>query len=135
MSGPAIRRMCPCFIVRSVEQSIAFHCDRLGFEVWHQQPEGKPFFAMLGREGAMLFIKSGKAEPLPNSKRGDPRFDMRWDAYLSVPDPDGLAVEYGGRGAAFSMPLEDAHDGLRGFEITDPDGYKLFFGRTSEDKR
>jgi hypothetical protein len=32
-------------------------------------------------------------------------------------------------GAAFSVPLEDTHDGLRGFEICDPDGYVLFFGR------
>ena len=29
----------------------------------------------------------------------------------------------------FSVPLEDTHDGLRGFEICDPDGYVLFFGR------
>ena len=32
-------------------------------------------------------------------------------------------------GAAFSVPLKDTHDGLRGFEICDPDGYVLFFGR------
>jgi len=27
------------------------------------------------------------------------------------------------------VPLKDTHDGLRGFEICDPDGYVLFFGR------
>jgi hypothetical protein len=32
-------------------------------------------------------------------------------------------------GAAFSVALKDTHDGLRGFEICDPDGYVLFFGR------
>jgi hypothetical protein len=32
-------------------------------------------------------------------------------------------------GAAFSVPLKDTNDGLRGFEICDPDGYVLFFGR------
>ena len=26
----------------------------------------------------------------------------------------------------------DTHDGLRGFELTDPDGYVLFFGRPRE---
>jgi hypothetical protein len=54
---------------------------------------------------------------------------MRWDAYLLAPAPDALAAEFTDRGAAFSVPLKDTHDGLRGFEITDPDGYVLFFGR------
>ncbi|MGC1296088.1 MAG: VOC family protein, partial [Alloacidobacterium sp.] len=79
-----------------------------------------------GRDGAMLFMKSGEAEPLPNPKR-DPA--MRWDTYVLVNDPDALAAEFVGRGVAFSVPLKDTHEGLRGFEITDPDGYVLFFGR------
>ncbi len=58
---------------------------------------------------------------------------MRWDAFVYAPDPDALAAEFAGRfsdcGAAFSVPLKDTHDGLRGFEISDPDGYVLFFGR------
>jgi uncharacterized glyoxalase superfamily protein PhnB len=74
----------------------------------------------------MLLVKAGKAEALPNPKR-DPA--MRWDAYVSVTDPDALAAEFVDRGATFSVPLKDTHDGLRGFEITDPDGYVLFFGR------
>jgi hypothetical protein len=44
--------------------------------------------------------------------------------------PDALAVELASQGAAFSVPLKDTHDGLRGFEICDPDGYVLFFGRS-----
>ncbi len=31
--------------------------------------------------------------------------------------------------SGLSVPLKDTHDGLRGFEIRDPDGYVLFFGR------
>lgn len=121
-----LERMCPFFIVGSVDRSVAFYCDRLGFERWHQEPEGKPFFAILGRDGAMLFIKSGKAQPLPNNTR-DP--EMRWDGYVVANDPDVLSAEFATRGVAFSVPLGDTHDGLRGFEVTDPDGYVLFFGR------
>ena len=33
------------------------------------------------------------------------------------------------RGVIFSAPLRDTHDGLRGFELEDADGYVLFFGR------
>ena len=126
MTRPIIERMCPFFIVSGVDQSIAFYRDRLGFETWFQEPDQEPFFAILGRDGAMLFIKAGEAAPQPNSTR-DPA--MRWDAYLLVPEPDALAAEFTGRGAGFSKPLQDTHDGLRGFEITDPDGYVLFFGR------
>jgi hypothetical protein len=54
---------------------------------------------------------------------------MRWDAYVLAPDPDQLAAEFAVRGVVFSVPLKDTHDGLRGFEFTDPDVYVLFFGR------
>ena len=54
---------------------------------------------------------------------------MRLDAFVYVEDPDALATEFSGRGVDFSTPLKDTSDGLRGFEIRDPDGYVLFFGR------
>jgi catechol 2,3-dioxygenase-like lactoylglutathione lyase family enzyme len=128
MSRPVIERMSPFFAVSDAPSTIAFYRDRLGFETWHSEaaPGAPPHFAILGRDGAMLFVKQGEAAPTPNPSR-DP--ELRWDAYLSTPDPDALAAEFAGRGAAFSTPLQDTHDGLRGFEITDPDGYVLFFGR------
>ena len=126
MAGSLLEKMCPFFIVSSVGRSTAFYGDKLGFQIWHQEPEREPFFALVGRDGAMLFLKSGEAEPLPNSKRDR---EMRWDAYVSVTEPDGLAEEFAGRGVEFSVALNDTQDGLRGFEITDPDGYVLFFGR------
>jgi catechol 2,3-dioxygenase-like lactoylglutathione lyase family enzyme len=126
VAGPLLEKMCPFFIVSSVDQSVGFYRDQLGFKRWYEDPENKSFFAIVGRDEAMLFLKSGKVEPLPNTKR-DP--DIRWDAYVFVQDPDALAAEFVDRGVAFSVPLKDTHDGLRGFEITDPDGYVLFFGR------
>ena len=42
--------------------------------------------------------------------------------------PDSLAAEFASRDVAFSQPLKDTHDGLRGFELKDADGYVLFFG-------
>lgn len=126
MTHPKIESMCPFFIVSGVERSIAFYREKLGFETQFQQPDGEPFFAIVARDGAMLFLKSGDAKPLPNPTRD---LAMRWDAYCYTPDPDALAAEFAGRSATFSNPLKDTTDGLRGFEITDPDGYVLFFGR------
>ncbi|HEX4783824.1 MAG TPA: VOC family protein [Candidatus Sulfotelmatobacter sp.] len=117
----------PCFIVSDVDQTIAFYRDKLGFEKRLRQPERDPFFAIIGRDGVQIFVKSDRdVAPLPNSKRH--RF-MRWDAFVYAPDPDALAAEFADDGAEFSVPLKDTTDGLRGFEICDPDGYVLFFGR------
>jgi catechol 2,3-dioxygenase-like lactoylglutathione lyase family enzyme len=117
----------PFFIVSDVDRTIAFYCDKLGFETRFREPEDAPFFAIIGREGVQIFVKSDKdVAPLPNHKRHP---FMRWDAFVYAPDPDVLAAEFAGDGAPFGQPLQDTHDGLRGFEVTDPDGYVLFFGR------
>jgi catechol 2,3-dioxygenase-like lactoylglutathione lyase family enzyme len=126
VTRPTIGSMCPFFIASDVGTIIAFYRDSLGFDVQYKEPDEAPFFAIVGRDGATLFLKAGEAAPLPNSRR-DPA--MRWDAYCHAPDPDALAAEFAARGVSFSIPLQDTSDGLRGFEVTDPDGYVLFFGR------
>jgi hypothetical protein len=40
-----------------------------------------------------------------------------------------LFEEYHSNDVAFSKPIHDNSDDLRGFEIEDADGYVLFFGR------
>jgi catechol 2,3-dioxygenase-like lactoylglutathione lyase family enzyme len=122
MTRPVLERMCPFFIVSDVARSIAFYRDMLGFQTWHQEPDDEPFFAVIGRDGAQLFLKAGDAAPMPNPTR-DPA--MRWDAYVLAYDPDAIATEFADRGVTFSVPLMDTHDTLRGFEIKDPDGYTL----------
>jgi catechol 2,3-dioxygenase-like lactoylglutathione lyase family enzyme len=127
MSGATTEAISPFFIVSDVNRAIAFYRDRLGFEATFKQPEAGPFFAIVRRDGAQLFLKSEAGlAPLPNSRRHP---SMRWDAYVYTSNPDALAAELLGRGAVFSAPLRDTHDGLRGFETTDPDGHVLFFGR------
>jgi len=124
MTQKAISSISPCFIVRNVPATLSFYTEKLGFSIEYQEPD--PFFAIVQRDGAMIFLKSVGVEPLPNRKRHP---WARWDAYASVPDPDALAAEFTSRGVTFSDPLQDTHDGLRGFELEDPDGYILFFGR------
>lgn len=66
------------------------------------------------------------APPLPNSRRHP---WAKWDAYVSAYDPDALAIEFESRGVSFHEALTNTSDGQRGFEIADPDGHILFFGR------
>ena len=127
MSRAFLGAMSPCFIVSNVDRSIAFYCDKIGFQNRFQEPDPDPFFAIVGRDTAQLFVKTEKnVLPQPNHTRHP---HMRLDAFVYVEDPDALAAELSGRGVDFSAPLKDTHDGLRGFEICDPDGYVLFFGR------
>jgi catechol 2,3-dioxygenase-like lactoylglutathione lyase family enzyme len=126
MKPPAISAISPFFIVSDVAAAFAFYRDSLGFEVIYQVPGEDLFFGIVRRGGAMIMLKAVEVPPLPNCQR-DPA--ARWDAYLDVPDPDALAAEFASRGVAFSVPLRDTEDGLRGFELEDTDGHVLFFGR------
>jgi catechol 2,3-dioxygenase-like lactoylglutathione lyase family enzyme len=127
MTRPKLDAISPSFIVSDVEQTIAFYRDKLGFETRFLQPEKDPFFAIIGRDGAQIFIKAERdISPVPNHTR---HRHLRLDAFFYVADPDTLAADFAAQGAIFSEPLKDTSDGLRGFEITDPDGYVLFFGR------
>ena len=127
MSHAVTEAISPCFIVSDVEKTIAFYGGKLGFETRFIAPEEGPFFAIIGRDGAQIFIKAeGGVASVPNHTRHP---HLRLDAFVYASDPDALAAEFAEQGAVFSKPLEDTHDGLRGFEISDPDGYVLFFGR------
>jgi hypothetical protein len=77
----------------------------------------------------MLMFKDVGVEPVPNYTRDGKKGIARWDAYVYVPDPDALAAEFSSRNVEFFDALKDTHDGLRGFELKDADGYVLFFGR------
>ena len=132
MTRPAIPGIAPCFIVRNVTAATSFYRDMLGFEITYQHPDRDPFFAIVLRDGAMIFVKDVGEEPHPNRTRSAPEVAARWDAYVRVPDPDALAAEFASRGVTFFEPLKDTNDGLRGFEIEDADGYLLFFGRPRE---
>jgi len=120
----------PCLIVRDVLATLAFYRDKLGFEITYRGPEpGDIFFGIVQRGQAMIMFKAVGIEPMPNHTRDIGKGNMRWDAYIYVPDPDALAGEFASGNVAFFTPLGNNTDNLRGFEIKDPDGYLLFFGR------
>lgn len=120
----------PFFIVSDVPRAVSFYEDRLGFDVRFLGPpnEKRPFFAIVGRGGAQLFLKAVSDTVLaqPNHSRHD---WAPWDAFVYSANPDSLALELSSRGVSFHQEVGDREDGLRGFEVQDSDGYVLFFGR------
>ncbi len=126
MAEPEISCIAPFFIVKNVPAALSFYRDLLGFDVIYQGPGDDVFFGIVQRGAAMIMLKAVGVDPLPNRERQP---DARWDAYICVPSPDALATEFTARSVEFSDALKDTHDGLRGFEVKDADGYLLFFGR------
>ncbi|MDT7816238.1 MAG: hypothetical protein QOJ42_6154 [Acidobacteriaceae bacterium] len=85
MTRPKTQGISPFFIVSNVDQTIAFYRHKLGFETRFQEPHRNPFFAVIGRDGVQILVKSDKdVSPLPNPKRHP---SMRWDAYVYATDP------------------------------------------------
>ena len=130
MTQAEISGISPFFIVNNVTSSLSFYRDRLGFEITFQGPDPDDiFFGIVRRGGAQILLKDIGVAPVPNYTRDIKKGIARWDAFVSVPDPDALAAEFASRNVEFYEPLKDTHDGLRGFEVKDTDGYLLFFGR------
>ena len=118
----------PFFIVGALADSLAFYEGVLRFELRARAPEENPFFALVGRGSAQLCLKeiAPTVTPVPNRTQHE---WASWDAFVHSADPDALAKEFAARGCPFLADLTDRDDGLRGFEVRDPDGYVLFFGR------
>lgn len=118
----------PFFIVSNINDSVAFYINNLGFELRYMGPHDDPFFAIVGRGHISIMLKAiaDDIKPVPNNTRHE---WARWDAFINVTEPDVLFEEYSSAGVTFRQPIKDDDDGLRGFEVTDADGYVLFFGR------
>src|SRR5215475_6351930 len=106
ITKPEISGIAPFFIVNDVPTALAFYRDRLGFDVTFQGPEPDDiFFGIVQRGAAMIMLKAVGVDPVPNYTRDVGKGLARWDAYLDVHDPDGLATEFLSRSVEFSQPL------------------------------
>jgi len=124
---PILGPVSPCYISADIPGTIRFYQDALGFELRFAEPPEDPFFVIVGRNAAQLFFKAvGDAVPAqPNFTR---HHELGWDGFIYVGTPDALAEEFATRQVPFHKPVRDRQDGLRGFEIADPNGYIFFFG-------
>jgi catechol 2,3-dioxygenase-like lactoylglutathione lyase family enzyme len=118
----------PFFIISNLDQTVAFYTEKLGFEIRFIGPIPDPYIAILGREGVEIFVKeiTEEIQPIPNSSRHG---WASWDAYVYTSEPEALAAEFAERGCEFKEPLGINSDNLLGFELRDPNGYVIYFGR------
>ena len=55
----------PSFIVKNLQASITYYCERLGFQLDFQGPDGGPFWAGVSRDGIGIMLKAIAPDVLP----------------------------------------------------------------------
>jgi catechol 2,3-dioxygenase-like lactoylglutathione lyase family enzyme len=110
----------PVFRVADLARSVAFYCDRLGFELEFNY-EG--FYASVLRDGCHIHLKC--AEPRDRNQAAF-EAEEHIDASFGVRDAQLLASRFAAAGAQLSVLLRTMPYGEE-FYIKDPDGYMLGF--------
>jgi catechol 2,3-dioxygenase-like lactoylglutathione lyase family enzyme len=112
------------YIVRDVDEAIAFYREQLGFEVT-MHPD--PAFAMLERDGLRLIVVSpvgadhrgGGSRPMPDGRVQEPG---GWNRFmLEVEDLEQTVAMLRGRGASFRNEIVTGV-GSRQILLEDPSG-------------
>jgi len=112
----------PILACTSVEDTIAFYVDRLGFErewVWGDPPED----GGVRRGDVQLYFM--RNPQLADGCRGR-------EVMLFVEDVDALHAEHVRRGAPIADALRDEPWGLREYSVVDPHGHRLRFAESLE---
>jgi catechol 2,3-dioxygenase-like lactoylglutathione lyase family enzyme len=105
----------PVLFVESVERSIAFYTEKLGFtQGFRYEEEGKIFVGQVNREDCEIILSCQQPE-----KTGRSRIFISID----IVPLQALRTEFENRGA----PIRDGWWGYDTMIIEDPDGNELFF--------
>lgn len=115
----AFLRAMPVLNVASIDRSLAFYRDQLGFQghgVWGDPP-------------AFTIVQRGNVTIALDTHGGGRPAGGGWTAYLYVSDADALADELRSKGVALASEPEDKPWNCREFEVRDPDGHLIGFGQ------
>ena len=127
-----IKKLTPNLIVSSVEQSLAFYCDVLGFTRTATVPEESPF--------VFAAVQSGPVEIFFNARAAAIE-EYPALAKLSIGGTLTLYMEVSGVAKLYddlktrvkvTMPLEKKFYGVTEFAFEDPDGYVITFAERTE---
>lgn len=122
----AFKEIQPILHVSSIEQSVTFYQEQLGFDLG---------FAMTGDGGSMVYasVVNGAVtimlgyDDLPD---GEKRLGGGVVLYTYLDDVDGYYERVRSAGTAMTEEITDQYWGDRTFTVTDPDGYVLIFAQT-----
>ena len=121
------KKLTPNLLVASVERSLAFYVDTLGFEHGLTVPDVSPFaFAAVTGGGIEIFFNdaAGAVKEYPGFA-GKP-IGATGTLFIEVEGVDALHDRLKPR-VKIVMPIETKFYGMREFAIEDPDGYVITF--------
>ena len=127
-----IKKLTPNLIVSSVEQSLAFYCDVLGFTRTGTVPEASPYvFAMVQSGPVEIFFNArgpaiGEYPALANMPIGG-----TLTLYMEVSSVEKVYDDLKGR-VKVTMRLERKFYGVTEFAFEDPDGYVITFAERNQ---
>jgi catechol 2,3-dioxygenase-like lactoylglutathione lyase family enzyme len=104
--------------INSLEESIAFYQEQLGFRLETHTPESEPPMATL-RAGRLKLTLVEQLETMLRRGRGA-------NFFIGVSDVDAYYKEVKGRGLFIQPPADEGWGG-RFITLEDPDKYRFFF--------
>jgi uncharacterized glyoxalase superfamily protein PhnB len=124
---PRFTKLTPNLLVASVERSLAFYVDTLGFERGLTVPDASPFaFASVTSGSIEIFFNdaAGAVHEYPGFA-GKP-IGATGTLFIEVEGVNALHDKLQGK-VKIVMPIETKFYGMREFAIEDPDGYVITF--------
>jgi lactoylglutathione lyase len=124
---PVFTKLTPNLLVASVERSLAFYVDTLGFARGMTVPDQSPFaFASVASGAVEIFLNdaAGAVKEYP-AFAGRP-IGATATLFIEVEGVNALHDRLNGR-VKVVMPIETKFYGMREFAIEDPDGYVITF--------
>ena len=110
------------FAVRDIAASTTFYRDGLGFAVSFEY--GNPtFYVCLCRDDVQLHLVT---EGIAKRQAGESALS------IFVMNVDTIYAEFMGRGISTIKPPADYDYGMREFDLLDPDGNRLIFGKATQ---
>jgi lactoylglutathione lyase len=118
----------PNLVVSTIDGSLAFYRDVLGFSVVTTVPEQAPFaFVWMQRDTVNVFLNSEASTGMTASPGTNILFITLEPGDIAA-GIDALFAAVKDR-APVEMPVTDQFYGMREFTITDPDGYVVTFAQ------
>jgi lactoylglutathione lyase len=124
---PQFTKLTPNLLVASVERSLAFYVDTLGFERGMTVPDASPFaFASVTAGAVEIFFNDAAAAVKEYPGFAGKPIGATGTLFIEVEGVDALHDRLQLR-VTIVMPIESKFYGMREFAIEDPDGYVITF--------
>jgi len=124
---PHFKKLTPNLLVASVERSLAFYVDTLGFERGTTVPEQSPFvFASVTSGDVEIFFNDAAAAVKEYPAFAGKPIGATGTMFIELEGVNALHDRVKSS-VTITMPLITQFYGMREFAIADPDGYVITF--------